>query len=129
MTVRCTLYLTHFSEYMVQDDLCVGVRDRRSGSWQPFHAATRAYVLGSQTTLHSSPWLGDGARLGERLCLRTAACRIVTGPIIAVEAPSLRSIQEAEQHWQSVRGAHESQRATLKSHGSEHSTRDSKPPP
>jgi hypothetical protein len=108
MTARCTLYLTRYSEYLVRGDLCVGVRDRRSGSWQPLHAATRAYVLGSQTTLQSTPatpWLGGGARIGERLCLRTSACQIVTGPIIAVETPLHRSIEEAEQHWRAVSGA------------------------
>jgi hypothetical protein len=129
MTARCTLYLTHYSEYMVRGDLCVGVRDRRSGSWQPFHAATRAYVLGSQTTLNSTPstpWLGDGARIGERLCLRTSACQIVTGPIIAVETPSLRSIEEAEEQWSAISGARATALVTIPARSDlEHTRRDS----
>jgi hypothetical protein len=128
MTTRCTLYLTHYSEYMVRGDVCVGVRDRRSGSWQPFHAATRAYVLGSQTTLHSmpaTPWLGDGARIGERLCLRTSACHIVTGPIVAVETPSPRSIEEAERQWHAISSALDPKRATIPARILEHTTRHS----
>jgi hypothetical protein len=102
MSARCTLYLTYYSEYLVQGEVCVGVRDRRSGLLQPLHAATRAYVLGAQTTLHSSPLVGDAVRIGERLCLLTSACRIVTGPIVAIETPSPRLIEEAASRWQSA---------------------------
>jgi hypothetical protein len=131
MTARCTLYLTHYSEYLVRGDFCVGVRDRRSGTWQPSHAATRAYVLGSQATLHSTPatpWLGDGARVGERLCLRTSACQIVTGPIIAVETPSPRSIEEAEEQCHAASGSLERARVTIPARGEiDRSTPDGAP--
>jgi hypothetical protein len=113
MTASCMLYLTYYSEYLVRGEVCVGVRDRRSGSWQPMHVAARAYVLGPQATLHSSPLIGDGPRLGERLCLRTAACRIVTGPIIAVETPSRRLVVEADQQWQAMHAALDPQRTAV----------------
>ena len=36
----CKLYLTYRSEYLVLRDLCVGVRDRATGTWVPLHAAS-----------------------------------------------------------------------------------------
>lgn len=117
MTARTTLYLTYFSEYLVQGDVCLGVRDRRSGSWQPLHAASRAYVLGPQRTLHSSPLVADGARIGERLCLRTTACRIVTGPIVAIETPSPRVLREAGAQWQQMAEAAESRHTAVEAGG------------
>lgn len=110
MTAPCSLYLTYRSEYLVLRDLCVGVRDRGSGTWIPLHAATCAHVLGP----HGFGGEEDVARgvlpitrvrVGERLELYASARRIVTGPIIAVERASQSVLHEADRQWQAVFGA------------------------
>lgn len=110
MTAPCSLYLTYRSEYLVLRDLCVGVRERGSGTWIPLHAATCAHVLGP----HGFVGQDDGersvspimrARLGERLELYASARRIVTGPIVAIERASDSLLNEADKHWQAAFGA------------------------
>lgn len=110
MTAPCILYLTYRSEYLVLRDLCVGVRDRGSGTWIPLHAATCAHLLGP----HGFGGEEDVARgvspitrvrLGERLELYAAARRIVTGPIVAIERAPESVLNEADRQWQAVFGA------------------------
>lgn len=111
MTAPCSLYLTYRSEYLVLRDLCVGVRDRGTGTWIPLHAATCAHVLGPHGL--ASPDHDGGravspitrVRLGERLELYAAARRVVTGPIIAIERASESVMNEADRQWQAVFGA------------------------
>lgn len=111
MTAPCSLYLTYRSEYLVLRDLCVGVRDRGSGTWIPLHAAVCAHVLGPQGLAGQEP--GDGrsvlpitrVRVGERLELYASARRVVTGPIVAVERASQSVMNEADRQWQAVFGA------------------------
>jgi len=110
VTAPCSLYLTYRSEYLVLRDLCVGVRDRGSGTWIPLHAATCAHLLGPHGL--ASPE-ADGrnvspiarVRLGERLELYASARRVVTGPIVAIERASESVMNEADRHWQAVFGA------------------------
>jgi hypothetical protein len=110
VTALCSLYLTYRSEYLVLRDLCVGVRDRGSGTWIPLHAATCAHVLGP----HGFAGQEDVARgvspitrvrVGERLELYASARRIVTGPIVSVERASQSVMDEADRQWQAVFGA------------------------
>jgi len=110
VTASCSLYLTYRSEYLVLRDLCVGVRDRGSGTWIPLHAATCAHVLGPHGFIGHDT--GDRsvapimrARLGERLELYASARRIVTGPIVAIERASESVMNEADRQWQAVFGA------------------------
>lgn len=107
MNAPCKLYLTYRSEYLVLRDLCVGVRDRASGTFIPLHAATCAHVLGPLGS--PAGMQGDlpiaSVRVGERLAFYATARRIVTGPIIAIEAASDSVLSEADRHWQAVFGA------------------------
>jgi hypothetical protein len=96
------LYLTYRSEYLVLRDLCVGVRDRKSGVWQPLHAAACAHVLGPLRSLEGNPGVAQPPRVGERLCLLASSRRVVSGPIVAVELPTAELLREAEQQWQST---------------------------
>lgn len=98
----CKLYVTYRSEYLVLRDLCVGVRDRRASVWLPMHAAACAHVLGPVDSRSATPLIASRVRVGEQLCLRAAARRIVTGPILAIEDPTPRLIEEAEQHWREL---------------------------
>ncbi len=99
---KAKLYLTYRSEYLVLRDLCVGVRDRRTKGWLPLHVAACAHVLGPVESLTTSPLVASRVRVGEQLCLRSSARRIVTGPIVAVEAPSAKLMEEAERHWREL---------------------------
>ncbi len=97
------LYLTYRSEYLVLQDLCVGVRDRRTGGWLPLHAAACAHLLGPLRALGTDPVAAaQQARMGERLCLFAASRRVLTGPIVAVERPSPELMREAERQWQAL---------------------------
>jgi hypothetical protein len=126
VTPPCSLYLTYRSEYLVLRDLCVGVRDRGSGTWIPLHAATCAHVLGP----HGFAGQEDvergmvspitRVRLGERLELYASARRIVTGPIVAIERASESLLNEADRQWQAVFGA-----APYEQHGQPSGRRDS----
>jgi hypothetical protein len=64
----CKLYLTYRSEYLVLQDLCVGVRDRSSGAWLPLHTAVTAQVLGPLANTEDSALPTTRVRVGERLC-------------------------------------------------------------
>lgn len=99
MNQEYRLYLTYRSEYLVLRDLCVGVRDRRSCEWVALHAATCSHVLGPIDSVTTTPLVAGRARVGEHLCLYSAARRIVTSPIIAVEQPSSSLLRDAERHW------------------------------
>ena len=98
----CKLYLTYRSEYLVLRDLCVGVRDRRASVWLPLHAAACAHVLGTVDSLTATPIVASPVRVGEQLCLRSYARRIVTGPILAIEEPSPKLLDEAEHQWREL---------------------------
>lgn len=102
VTAPCKRYLTYRSEYLVLRDLCVGVRDRGSGAWQPLHAAACAHVLGPIGAAEGNPLPAAPARVGERLCLYAIARRIVTGPIVAIEPVTGPLLREADRQWQSL---------------------------
>lgn len=98
----CKLYVTYRSEYLVLRDLCVGVRDRRASVWLPLHAAACAHVLGPVDSLTTTPLVASPVRVGEQLCLRSSVRRIVTGPILAIEEPSAKLLDEAEHQWREL---------------------------
>jgi hypothetical protein len=98
----CKLYLTYRSEYLVLRDLCVAVRDRGSGAWQPLHAAACAHLLGPVGAAETNPMPSTPGRVGERLCFYAVARRIVTGPIVAVEPATGGLLREADRQWQAL---------------------------
>ena len=102
MTHGCKLYLTYRSEYLVLRDLCVGVRDRRTSVWLPMHVAACSTVLGPVDSLDTVPPIRSEVRVGEQLCLRASARRIVTGPVVAIEEPTRKQLLEAERRWQEL---------------------------
>jgi len=102
----CRLYVTYRSEYLMLRDLCVGVRDRRTGAWVPLHAAACSQMLGTLSNpepSHARPCVQP--RVGERVALYASARRIITGAIVAVEAASPRIIAEADREWQAMLSA------------------------
>jgi hypothetical protein len=102
VTQGCKLYLTYRSEYLVLHDLCVGVRDRRTSVWMPMHVAACAHVLGPVDSIETSPLIPSKVRIGEQLCFRAPARRVVTGRIVAIEEPSAKLMDEAERQWKEL---------------------------
>lgn len=98
----CKLYLTYRSEYLVLSDLCVGVRDRRTGAWQPLHAAACAHLLGPVDSHTQTPLIRSSVRVGEQLCFLPSVRRVVSGAVVAIEEPSPALLQEAEARWQEL---------------------------
>jgi hypothetical protein len=102
VTQGCKLYLTYRSEYLMLQDLCVGVRDRRTSAWLPMHVAACSHLLGPVDSIETSPLVPSKVRVGEQLCLRSSARRIVTGPIVAIEEPSAKLMAQAERQWREL---------------------------
>jgi hypothetical protein len=50
----------------------------------------------------TTPLVASPVRVGEQLCLRSSARRIVTGPILAIEDPSPKLLEEAEHQWREL---------------------------
>jgi hypothetical protein len=98
----CKLYLTYRSEYLVLQDLCVGVRDRSSGAWLPMHSAVSAQLLGPLSNTEHSALPATRVRVGERLCLYAVARQIATGQIVAIEEPSASLLDDADRHWRAL---------------------------
>ena len=98
----CKLYLTYRSEYLVLSDLCVGVRDRERGAWQPLHAAACAHLLGPVDSHSQTPLIQSSVRVGEQLCFLPSVRRVVTGPVVAIEEPSPALLREADERWQEL---------------------------
>jgi hypothetical protein len=102
MGASCKLYLTYRSEYLVLRDLCVGVRERGSGTFWPLHSAACSHVLGPVGGSDQLPLPAAPPKVGERLCLYAVARRIVTGPIVAIEPAPPRLLSEADRYWQAL---------------------------
>jgi hypothetical protein len=98
----CKLYVTYRSEYLVLQDLCVGVRDRSSGAWLPLHAASCAQLVGPVTESGTSMLPAARVRIGERLCLYASARSVLTGQIVAIEEPSVSLLEEADRRWSAL---------------------------
>jgi hypothetical protein len=110
----CKLYVTYRSEYLMLRDLCVGVRDRRTGAWVALHAAACSQVLGtlsSREQTRAQPCVQP--RVGERVALYASARRIITGAIVAVEAASPQLIAEADREWQAMLSAADPRRSLI----------------
>lgn len=113
-TSACKLFVTYRSEYLVLRDLCVGVRDRRTGAFIPLHAAACSQVLGPLSGVsQTEPLEGTQARVGERLSLYASARRVVTGAIVAVEDASPSLIAEAEKSWQALFSGNDPRHSTI----------------
>jgi hypothetical protein len=113
-TSACKLFVTYRSEYLVLRDLCVGVRDRKTGAFVPLHAAACSQVLGPLSGMsHAQPLEGTQARVGERLSLYASARRVVTGAIVAIEDASPSMIADAEKSWQALFSGNDPRHSTI----------------
>jgi len=83
------VFVTRNTEYHVKRDVCIAVRDRRSGEWLRAHLAQGHSVNGSlrfQPTGGVTP--NDGLpRIGDSLFFHAEGRDLVTSAIVSVERP------------------------------------------
>jgi hypothetical protein len=89
------VFVTRNTEYHLRRDLCVGVRDRRSGQWLRRHLAVARRVHGglrftTRGGLEPNPGV---PRVGESLFFSTAGRDLVTSPVISVERPTRDTVR------------------------------------
>jgi hypothetical protein len=84
------VFVTRNTEYHIRKDLCVAVRDRRSGEWLRAHLALRNKVHGGIRFSRSGGILPNpGApKVGESLFFHAAGRDLVTSPILSVDRPA-----------------------------------------
>jgi len=81
--------VTRNTEYHFRGDVCVAVRDRRTGDWLPGHLALRRQLFGSIqffTNGAMAPHAGE-PRLGEALFFAQGGRDLITSPLEKVERP------------------------------------------
>ena len=86
---RHRVYVTRNTEYHLRDELCVGVRDRRTGEWLAGHLALRRKLHGGIRFFLNgaiSPNLG-APRVGEALFFTADGRDLVTSPVQSIERP------------------------------------------
>jgi hypothetical protein len=83
------IFVTRNTEYHVCRDLCVAVRDRRSGEWLRAHLALQNRVHGGIRFSRNGGILPNPGfpKIGESLFFHAAGRDLVTSPITSVERP------------------------------------------
>jgi hypothetical protein len=87
---RHRMFVTRNTEYHFRDDLCVAVRDRRSGTWMPSHLALLRR-LGGAVRVHPNGVAipsDDEPQLGDALFFDDDGRDLVTSSLCAVDRPA-----------------------------------------
>lgn len=92
------VFVTKNTEYHVRKNLCVGVRDRRTGRWMHGHMAYRSAVAGGLSFV-----VGGGVRatdalpgVGESLFFCRDGRDLVTSSILSIERPGRETVASYE---------------------------------
>ncbi len=94
------VYVTRNTEYHVRRNLCVGVRDRRTGAWVRGHLALRSRVSGGLRFFDTGgvrPNDGEPG-IGESLFFSADGRDLVTSPIVAIERPVRDVVRQYPAH-------------------------------
>ena len=89
------VFVTRNSEYHVRRNVCVGVRDRRTGEWLSGHVALRSTVSGG-LKFHDNGAISASEGLptvGESLFFIAAGRDLITSPVLTIERPQLKTVQ------------------------------------
>ncbi len=88
------VFVTRNTEYHVRRDLCIGVRDRRSGEWLRAHLALRSRIAGALRFSPSGGVMPNSGTpsVGESLCFHAAGRDLITSTIIAVQRPPRETV-------------------------------------
>lgn len=83
------IFVTRNTEYHVRRDVCVAVKDRRSGEWLRAHLALRQKVHGGiRFTRSGGITANDGTpEVGESLFFAAEGRDLVTSPVLDVARP------------------------------------------
>lgn len=83
------VFVTRNTEYHVRRDLCVAVRDRRSGRWLPSHLARGSRLSGGIRFTPKGGIVPNAGRpeVGESVFFHAAGRDLVTSPLQDVERP------------------------------------------
>jgi len=83
------IFVTRNTEYHVRRDVCVAVKDRRSGEWLRAHLALRQKVHGGiRFTRSGGITANDGIpEVGESLFFAAEGRDLVTSPVLDVARP------------------------------------------
>lgn len=89
------VFVTRNTEYHVRKDVCIAVRDRRSGEWLRGHLALRQRVHGGLRFTRAGgilPNLGQPG-VGESIFFHAEGRDLVTSPVLAVDRPEKKIVQ------------------------------------
>jgi hypothetical protein len=92
---RHRMFVTKNTEYLFKDEVCVAVRDRKSGKWLHSHLALQRKVAGSVR-------FGGGCAVpaprapavGEAMYFGTGGRELVTSLLCAIERPERKVLLE-----------------------------------
>lgn len=89
------VYVTRNTEYHLRRDLCVGVRDRRTGRWLNGHLAHGSRMSGGLRFGSAGGFVPNPGRpaIGESLYLHASGRDVVTSPLTAIERPPLEVVR------------------------------------
>lgn len=88
------VFVTRNTEYHVRRDVCIAVRDRRSGEWLHGHLALRQRIHGGLKFTRSGgilPNLGQPG-VGESIFFHAEGRDLVTSPVLTVDRPEKRVV-------------------------------------
>jgi hypothetical protein len=82
------VFVTRNTEYHVRRNLCVAVRDRRTGQWLHGHMAIKSRVSGGlRFTRHGVSASQGLPNVGESLFFCASGRDLVTSPVEAIDRP------------------------------------------
>ena len=86
---RHRMYVTRNTEYHFRDEICVGVRDRRTGHWLESHLALHRRLSGGVRFYPNGtavPSL-EGPKIGEALFFGANGRELITSLLCSIERP------------------------------------------
>jgi hypothetical protein len=91
----CAVFITEAKEYVVRDRICLRLRDRRTGRFEP---VLPNRVLGAvpPPPEHYACETGE-PRIGDRLCIQMGSRYLVSTPILTIERARLGSARSAHE--------------------------------
>ena len=88
------VFVTRNTEYHMRKDVCVAVRDRRSGEWLGGHLAIRQRIHGGLRFTRAGGILPNvGApSIGESIFFHARGRDLVTSPVLSIERPERKIV-------------------------------------